>query len=456
MASITSDLKYLSRYGYRDPWAEAVKSVSDNLFSLADSKMRRDMLIADYQDKQENRAYIQERDAKRDAFELYKGADPLTKLSLLQDEEYSKHFPSGFAESETKIQNGLMAYHTERDNLFKTINQATVITPEVMQAVRRLERIVPGSETGTRARINSMKAGIVSQYGDEQLAKFISNKMELHKTKGLLKEPQYLAVKKALNSKDLINAEKLLTDSLSSNRTAAEDIESYYNDQKSMLMDKANAFSLPQVEGMVTDLEKQLIKFIPPWISSQRTEQGDQIPFVTMLALMKLGKPEGVDDKTYNRIANLPSVIQRREFIENLGGSVMNLRNPNIIESDGTETKENVSSFHMDSENRFALPEDDFAMPPESQVELQYKNGTTKIVNGENAWNQIQRGDVTYASSNKSGIYLKIGSGSNPVLAKKTGSRIPGVNEGDWAGGDVGVVYQNPTRRQYEGINRPV
>ena len=51
-----------------------------------------------------------------------------------------------------------------------------------------------------------------------------------------------------------------------------------------------------------------------------------------MLALMKLGKPEGVDDKTYNRIANLPSVIQRREFIENLGGSVMNLRNPNIIE----------------------------------------------------------------------------------------------------------------------------
>ena len=55
MASAIDDLRYLSRYGYQDPWAEAVKSVSTSLLSLAQTKMRRDLLIADYQDKERTR-----------------------------------------------------------------------------------------------------------------------------------------------------------------------------------------------------------------------------------------------------------------------------------------------------------------------------------------------------------------------------------------------------------------
>jgi hypothetical protein len=51
MASVLDDLRYLSRYGYQDPWAEAVKNVSNNLMSLAETKMRRDMLIAQFKDK---------------------------------------------------------------------------------------------------------------------------------------------------------------------------------------------------------------------------------------------------------------------------------------------------------------------------------------------------------------------------------------------------------------------
>ena len=73
MASAIDDLRYISRYGYRDPWAEATKSITDSLLSYADSKHRRDMLLADYKDKEEQRTYDRERDAKLDAYELYQG-----------------------------------------------------------------------------------------------------------------------------------------------------------------------------------------------------------------------------------------------------------------------------------------------------------------------------------------------------------------------------------------------
>ena len=56
MASVLDDLRYLSRYGYQDPWAEAVKNISNNLLSLADTKMRRDMLVSEYRDKKQARA----------------------------------------------------------------------------------------------------------------------------------------------------------------------------------------------------------------------------------------------------------------------------------------------------------------------------------------------------------------------------------------------------------------
>ena len=47
MADALSDLRYISRMGYRDPWAEATKSISDSLLAygissfLTDTTMKR-------------------------------------------------------------------------------------------------------------------------------------------------------------------------------------------------------------------------------------------------------------------------------------------------------------------------------------------------------------------------------------------------------------------------------
>ena len=51
MADALSDLRYISRMGHRDPWAEATKSISDSLLAYGKSKLQRDTLIQNLQDK---------------------------------------------------------------------------------------------------------------------------------------------------------------------------------------------------------------------------------------------------------------------------------------------------------------------------------------------------------------------------------------------------------------------
>jgi len=37
MADALSDLRYISRMGYRDPWAEATKNITDSLLAYGNS-----------------------------------------------------------------------------------------------------------------------------------------------------------------------------------------------------------------------------------------------------------------------------------------------------------------------------------------------------------------------------------------------------------------------------------
>ena len=66
MASAIDDLRYISRYGYRDPWAEATKSITDSLLAYTSSKFKRDILIAEYQDKQRTREDRERKERKAD------------------------------------------------------------------------------------------------------------------------------------------------------------------------------------------------------------------------------------------------------------------------------------------------------------------------------------------------------------------------------------------------------
>ena len=66
MANAIDDLRYISRYGYKDPWAEATNNITNSLLQYAKSKNDRDVLIAQVEQRreQENQRRIEsERDA---------------------------------------------------------------------------------------------------------------------------------------------------------------------------------------------------------------------------------------------------------------------------------------------------------------------------------------------------------------------------------------------------------
>ena len=123
MASVLDDLRYLSRYGYQDPWAEAVKNISNNLLSLADTKMRRDMLVAEYRDKKQARADTLSNRDTQNIIDIYRAtADEdkhfiLPKLEeVLSGTEGGPEFFQGLSDASKARQ----VYRTDFDRLAGT------------------------------------------------------------------------------------------------------------------------------------------------------------------------------------------------------------------------------------------------------------------------------------------------------------------------------------------------
>ena len=76
MANAIDDLRYISRYGYKDPWAEATNNITNSLLQYAKSKNDRDVLIAQVEQKREQE--IQRRiESERDANIRILGSVPL-------------------------------------------------------------------------------------------------------------------------------------------------------------------------------------------------------------------------------------------------------------------------------------------------------------------------------------------------------------------------------------------
>ena len=76
MANAIDDLRYISRYGYKDPWAEATNNITNSLLQYAKSKNDRDVLIAQVEQRreQENQRRIE---SQRDANIRILGSVPL-------------------------------------------------------------------------------------------------------------------------------------------------------------------------------------------------------------------------------------------------------------------------------------------------------------------------------------------------------------------------------------------
>ena len=468
MASAIDDLRDISRYGYTDPWAEATKSISDSLLSYADSKFKRDALLAEYKDKERQDEYDRNRDTKNDILGFLSDMSPDVQNTILQNK------PDLFGDynvnqSIIDANTSTIAFNTETQSNLETARNTNLTLDERRKSVLWLKSNV--EDSGIRNMATSIQVGLQKSHEDSSKHRLIDQYSKTYLEKALINKAQYDQIQKELKEPggSLVNAENILDTGLKSNRAVIEDIIKRYDDEMTLIALLAEKWDWeePEVQGRIDRLEDSLIPYLDPRVQNLRRigrPDGSPFTFAELIAAQQFGPASEVFDTPFwERFPGYKNMLDR--IVPTYGDSTSVkapvVRDSTIVDTDGSltnkidlSTVEGDARFQIDSSNRFAVDSSDFAMPPESQVQLVYANGTKKTVTGENAYKQLQRDDVSYADSsdpgNRSGMYLKIGVGADPVYAERIGTKMMGPEDREGRG--VTVVYQNPSKKHYEGV----
>ena len=436
MASAIDDLRYISKYGYQDPWAEATKNVTDSLLSYGESKLKRDTLIAQYKDKQEERQYDRERDLRNDSMDLIKGESPEVQLAMLKNENWSKNLPQAYVDTATPILENRVNYNTQIKSLYDTVIGDGTVDDKVL-ALNTAKKSFRPDDTYNPPRFNRELTALTKQVDEANKSRLVSTLTEQYYKKGILNPTQRADILKETSA---TNAELLLKDALKSERTEIKDIQDMYEGSKKAWEKTRVDLVLEEswVTKQVKQLEKDLMPYLDPEVVAMKRRDGSDYEFKDLLMIQMLGHKEQERVKKTGILPNLP-------FYEEYPYG------DKITEPGGDVTTVSSPTLSVDSNDRFALNESDFTMPPESQVELEYQNGQKKIVTGQNAYQQLKLPGVKLTGQ-KSGIYLKIGVGTHPLLNRRAGSKIAGLIDDD-STMDIGIVYQNPSKGQYESFS---
>lgn len=440
MADALSDLRYISRMGYKDPWAEATKSISNSLLAYGQSKLQRDTLIQNLQDKEEERDYRRTRDAQTDAMQLFQGSTAEVQLELLKSPKLSSSFPEGYVELIKPIVEQKSQYNTNMKDLYSTVvGNGTV--DEKLTAYNSAKSSFSKEDKYYPNAFNREITTLRTQVKDAGTMRVTDTLAQKYYNKGILNQESLDAITKENTTGTADAAAALLRDALNNERTKIEDIEELYNAQTKNIIDNGNRFSLDQklIDDEHKKNEKQFKQFIDPRIRNLRKRDNSEYNLAEMIALQKIGYKKALKLNGNS----LPSYLLRENYIT---------PSIKITETNNQRTTIENPTYSTDSPARFAVKQSDFAMPPESQVELQFENGVKTVVTGQAAQDILKSNPNAKMTGQKSGMFLKIGVGTNPVLTERSGSRIPGLIAED-STMDLGIVYQSPSVGQYKGFS---
>ena len=274
MANALDDLRYISRYGYRDPWAEATKNITDSLLAYAKSRHQRDMLIADYQDKQENRDYLRGQDKIKNNISI---------LSLLPEEyraaTLDRMYEGGEIDETTytsnkEVYDTISSKKDEWNGLFDITKDKNKSTQERYDASNRMLEI---SDDTTNKNIAS---GLVSHYG---------NKLHKEKTKVSMTDlgninkvylgdsmDEYLAAVEAAN---FTGASQILNSKILQTGKSVTAMNAIYNNlleqqDKVELEYGKKSNNYKQITDIVQNTKKTFKSYLPPAYQNMPFEEG--------------------------------------------------------------------------------------------------------------------------------------------------------------------------------------
>ena len=242
MASAIDDLRYISRMGYRDPWAEATKSISDSLLAYGQSKLKRDMLIAsvakddaarvERKDKEQllsdRFAYSQLKDSPEDQKDFIEndqsravrifGSD-LGATTALETSIKEIDYKSRQSSYSNEARNPKNTYEVRLQNFNDGLNLATT------------NKDTPTSQT-YRNEITNLK----NNYLRTQKTNFLTTFAEEGETEGWLSEGDFKSVEDALDKNTPGIAETILNRSFTQSASRIGSLERRYVQEKNKII----------------------------------------------------------------------------------------------------------------------------------------------------------------------------------------------------------------------------
>tara|TARA_Y100000593_G_scaffold47128_1_gene89383 strand:- start:730 stop:2247 length:1518 start_codon:yes stop_codon:yes gene_type:complete len=166
MASSIDDLRYISRYGYRDPWAETANKITDSLLAYAQSKNKRDTLLAQIEKENKRDAATDDYRNKSLAIDLYKSTPDEYKgdvIPSLQDAFAGDMNMTPVLESAKETSDKAKVYSDTYENFFDMTKDPKLPWEQRLESARSMFEMA--NNPNHRAQASSL----VTYYGNKVL-----------------------------------------------------------------------------------------------------------------------------------------------------------------------------------------------------------------------------------------------------------------------------------------------
>ena len=246
MASAIDDLRYISRYGYRDPWSEATKSIADNLLAYAKSRNQRDILIAQYQEKQLDREDRKRRELKADnryTFNQFENPEDALEWGSQDNQRLMDVFGEGgmsagveSLEKQVGVNTQLRSY----EDIVKDPNSTFLQIKDALSEARILatQNQLTGKSSAYGLQMQQHQNRFVQDSNRDLLTEFANTGYDIESYKGTwLTKSEYDSIISDINEGRMPQAQTTLNRLFSQKGTDLSYIESSYNKYLSNLDD---------------------------------------------------------------------------------------------------------------------------------------------------------------------------------------------------------------------------
>ena len=243
MANALSDLRYISRMGYQDPWAEATKEISDSLLAYGQSKLKRDVLVASVAKDDAARAERKDKEqlqSDRFAYSQLKDSPEDQKLFIENDQSRAARIFGSDLGATTALETSIKEIDyksTQSSYSNEARNPKNTYDVRLQNFNNGLNLATTNKDSATSQTYRNEITNLKNNYLRTQKTNFLTIFADEGITEGWLNEGDFQSVTDALDKNTPGIAETILNRRFSENASQIKSLERRYVNEKNKIIE---------------------------------------------------------------------------------------------------------------------------------------------------------------------------------------------------------------------------